>query len=139
MNDPRDAILFYDGECGLCQRSVQFLLRRDRGEVLYFAPIQGVTAQQYLSAHLRTALSSVIYLRPTTDGQPAKTLLRSDAVLCALIDMHTAWRYPAYLARCIPLTWRDAIYQWIANNRDRLWRRQTCLRPNPKQSKRLLP
>ena len=36
-------IVLYDGTCGLCHRSVQWLSRRDRGQ-LWYAPLQGETA-----------------------------------------------------------------------------------------------
>ncbi|MCC6889643.1 MAG: DUF393 domain-containing protein, partial [Hyphomicrobiales bacterium] len=39
-------ILFFDGECGLCARSVAWCLRQDRRRVLRFAPIQGRTYRE---------------------------------------------------------------------------------------------
>jgi predicted DCC family thiol-disulfide oxidoreductase YuxK len=33
-------ILLYDGVCGLCNRLVQFILRRDRSGVFRFASLQ---------------------------------------------------------------------------------------------------
>jgi len=38
--DPTDPTLFYDGECGICQRSVALLKRWDREDVLHFVPFQ---------------------------------------------------------------------------------------------------
>ena len=37
-------IVFYDGDCGLCDRFVRWMLRRDRGHHYRFAPLQGETA-----------------------------------------------------------------------------------------------
>ncbi len=50
-------MVFYDAVCGLCDRSVQFLLAHDRERVLHFAPLQGPTAAAVLG---RLGLGAVI-------------------------------------------------------------------------------
>ena len=42
------AIVFYDGDCGLCNRFVLFLLKRDHRKVFRFAPLNGKMARQWL-------------------------------------------------------------------------------------------
>src|SRR4051812_39696374 len=44
-------VLFFDGECGLCNRLVRLLLRIDHRARLRFAPLQGPVAQAYLRSH----------------------------------------------------------------------------------------
>ena len=34
-------LVFYDGECGLCDQVVQFLLKADKNKGFVFAPLQG--------------------------------------------------------------------------------------------------
>ena len=41
-------ILLYDGGCGLCNRFVQFILRRDRNAVFRFASLQSALAAPIL-------------------------------------------------------------------------------------------
>lgn len=41
-------LVFYDGECGLCDRVVQTLLKVDTHERFVFAPLQGKTAEKLL-------------------------------------------------------------------------------------------
>jgi predicted DCC family thiol-disulfide oxidoreductase YuxK len=41
--------VFYDGECGFCDRCVQWILKHDRSKAFAFAPLQGITAQKYLA------------------------------------------------------------------------------------------
>ena len=36
-------ILYYDGDCGFCHRTVRFVIALDRGEAFRFAPIDGST------------------------------------------------------------------------------------------------
>ena len=58
-SDPTSAVVFFDGPCVLCQRSVQWMaghLRSDVSEhALKFASLQGDMAQRLLPEHLRTA------------------------------------------------------------------------------------
>jgi len=44
-------ILLYDGVCGLCNRLVQFILRRDRNAVFRFASLQSALAARILTRH----------------------------------------------------------------------------------------
>ena len=37
-------VVLYDGTCGLCHRSVRWILRHERDHTLAFAPLQGATA-----------------------------------------------------------------------------------------------
>lgn len=139
-NEKQSSILFYDGECGLCSHSVQFLIQRDRADALKFAPIQGETAAIYLSPTLREQLSTVIYYRPNpSDSEENQRLLRSEAILCALIDTGSAWRWPARIARWFPRAWRDAGYNWIARNRHRFFPKGSCALSNSGVQKKLLP
>lgn len=137
--DRSNGTLFYDGDCGLCIRSVRFLLKRDRADALQFAPLQGETARQYLPSTLREQRSTVIYRRPDASGDNGEQrLLRSEAVLCALIDSGSVWRWPAQVIRLFPQTWRDAAYNWIARNRHRFFPKGSCALPTSEESAKLL-
>lgn len=135
----RSGILFYDGDCGLCSRSVRFLLKRDRADALKFAPLQGETARKYLPTALREQLSTVIYYRPGASSETGgQRLLRSEAVLCALIDSGSVWRWPARALRLFPQTWRDAAYEWVARNRHRFFPKGSCGLPTSEERAKLL-
>ena len=41
-------LVFYDGQCGLCDQVVQLLLKADRKNIFLFAPLQGTTAASLL-------------------------------------------------------------------------------------------
>lgn len=113
-------------------------MEQDHGGVLYFAPIQGETAAQCLDASLREQLSTAIYQRPDATGN-RETLLRSEAVLCALIDIRSRWRWLACLARWIPSSWRDGIYDWVARNRHRFFTKDACQLPDTNHQAHFLP
>jgi predicted DCC family thiol-disulfide oxidoreductase YuxK len=41
-------LVFFDGECGICDRMVRFLIKADKYKKLQFAPLQGETAKKFL-------------------------------------------------------------------------------------------
>lgn len=134
MSSEKAPVLFFDDDCGLCSRSVHFLMRRDRSGTLFFAPIQGDTAKSRLNAELRESLSTAVYQR--LDGE---VLLRSDAVLQAVIDIGSRWRFLARPALLIPRRWRDGVYNWIAARRKKLFQNGACPLPPTEESERILP
>ncbi|MFN7143631.1 MAG: thiol-disulfide oxidoreductase DCC family protein, partial [Myxococcota bacterium] len=55
-------IVLYDGLCGFCDASVQWLLKRDKDAKFRFAALQGETAAQILARHpeLPKGLDSIV-------------------------------------------------------------------------------
>jgi predicted DCC family thiol-disulfide oxidoreductase YuxK len=45
----KNIILFYDGDCGLCNSSVQFVLKHRKHNAIYFATLQSDLAKQTLN------------------------------------------------------------------------------------------
>jgi predicted DCC family thiol-disulfide oxidoreductase YuxK len=132
------AIVFFDGDCGLCSVSVRFLIKCDSHQHLYFAPLQGVTAQAILPQQYCESLRTMVYQRVSVDGQPT-LLIRSEAVLQALIDTGSAWRHLAQIARLLPLSLRDWVYDRIADNRKIFFKAAACKLPSRAEHARILP
>lgn len=109
-------------------------MHRDRRHLLHFAPLQGETAARQLESRLRESLSTVVYRRAN-----GETLIRSDAVLQALIDIGSRWRFLARPALRIPRKWRDGIYKWIAARRGKLFSKNICSLPSAEESRNILP
>jgi len=113
---PTGAVLFFDGECGLCNRVVRLLLAFDRRGTLRFAPLQGPAAQAYLRVHhLPTNDFSSLVFAPDWPGNGAKPLLRTEGVIAAL----RATDHPrlAGMLAVIPRGLRDAGYKIVARVR----------------------
>jgi predicted DCC family thiol-disulfide oxidoreductase YuxK len=111
-------VLFFDAECGLCNRCVRILLRIDGQARLRFAPLQGPTAQAYLRTHgLPTDDFDSMVLVPSwaRRAQP-EFLWRTDAGLGALAVVGGRWRLIASL-RVVPRPIRDAGYRVVAKFR----------------------
>jgi predicted DCC family thiol-disulfide oxidoreductase YuxK len=132
MFDDATKILFYDGDCGLCQQSIQFIMLRDSDRKIFFAPLQGQTAEALLPKALRESLSTIVYRR---DAEV--TLLRSTAVLQALIDTNSSWRFVARISSWVPVCIRDWFYARIAGNRKRIFK-IACRLPSPEERKQIL-
>jgi predicted DCC family thiol-disulfide oxidoreductase YuxK len=132
------AIVFFDGDCGLCNGSVRFLIRTDQHQRLYFAPLQGGTAQAILPLKYRESLRTMAYQRVTADDQPTLHF-RSDAVLLAVIDTESAWRHLARIARWLPQGLRDWVYDCIASNRKRWFKSAACRLRSKAEHARILP
>jgi predicted DCC family thiol-disulfide oxidoreductase YuxK len=124
-------ILFYDGECGLCDRAVMWLWDRTTPE-LKFAPLQGVTASRLLPAELTQLplASLVVYAHGQAHVEVGglRTLVPTTSGVTRL------------LLQCLThpvLAWATGIgYRWVVRHRHRLFRPR-CLVPQDKG--RLLP
>ena len=138
MKPSNKAIIFFDGNCGLCSASIRFLIKRDSHQHLYFAPLQGVTAQAILPLQYRESLRTMVYQRVSADGQPT-LLVRSEAVLLALIDTRSGWRHLAQIARLLPLSLRDWAYDRIADNRKIFFKAAACKLVSQAEHARILP
>lgn len=139
MTSGGSAIVFFDGYCGLCNETVDFLMSRDRHQVLRFAPLQGETAKRYLTMAEIEDLDSVVVVRLENPETPIK-LKKSTAVLFAVSKLSTMWRLLTGLGMLVPGSLRDLAYDFIARNRFRLWgRRETCRLPTPDERARILP
>lgn len=129
-------IVFYDGVCGLCDSTVQFLLKRDAAQTLKFAALQGETATR--RADLPADLKSVAFVMNYGTAQE-QIYFRSDAVLRMLDQLGGVWRVVSWL-RVIPRPIRDMIYGAIAKRRYRWFGKfDTCRIPSPELRARFLP
>ena len=126
-------VVFYDGECGLCSRFVDFCLNHDRRQLLHYAPLQGETAESRLPAEFRQ-LDTVVF------GEGDRLLVRSSAVVAVLKKLGGVWRAAAAALWLVPKPLRDIGYRLVAANRSRLpGLNQTCRLPTAEESARLLP
>ena len=135
---PRHQLLLFDGECGLCDRTVQFLLARDHAQVLSYAPLQGETAAALKLRHAALAtVDSVVLVQDY--GLPRERIrLRSAAVLQAVSLLGGVWRAVA-LFRILPAPLLDLVYDAIARRRYRWFGKfDACRLPRPGQQQRFL-
>ena len=81
-------ILLYDGVCGLCNRLVQFILRRDRAGGFQFAALQSALAGRVLARHgVRADDFDTVYVVVDYELPGERVLARSDAVIFILKEL----------------------------------------------------
>lgn len=120
-------IVFYDGICGLCNRTVQFVLKRDRDGTFRFASLQSPLAGRILARHGRNAADLdtvyvVLNCDPANLEEGGEDLLeRSSAVLYMLRRLGGVWGAAASVLRLIPRPVRDWGYGIVARIRYRVF------------------
>ena len=132
---PTAPLVLYDGTCGLCARSVRWILDHERDHDIVFAPLQGPTAALARSCYPRIPLSidTVVYI---TNG---RAHLRSKAFLHAANHLRAPWRW-GYALRWFPGVILDLLYRVVAALRYRLWgHADACGLVTPEQRRRFLP
>jgi len=130
---PPAAVILYDGECGLCDRLVRWVLPRDRVGRFQFAALQSDWAQAALRRHAlaTTDFDTMVLI------EDERVYLRSTAVLRVLRCL-PRWGW-AYAFIVVPPGLRDLVYGWIARRRKRWFPAPiTCGVPEPAWRKRFL-
>lgn len=138
-------LLLFDGYCGLCNRTVRWLLRHDPADRLRFAPLDSSEAAFVLARHgispaTRQADPTTILVVREFGSPAERVLARSEAVLALLAELPRPW-WPAIAAvlRCIPRPIRDLGYRFVASWRYRIWGRVAqCPVPKPEERARFL-
>jgi predicted DCC family thiol-disulfide oxidoreductase YuxK len=132
-------VLLYDGVCGLCNRFVQFVLRRDRG-VFRFAWLQGKVGRGILERHgVGASDLNTVYVVVNFGSSKERLLARSDAVMFVLKELGGRWRVADFFLRLLPRFLRDAGYNAIARQRYRLFgRSERCRLPSDQDRTRFL-
>ncbi len=127
------AIFLYDGDCGLCDATVQFFLHRTDAASLHFAALQSEFAQRVLRQHgVHLADLNVAYL--VIDG---RLEVASSAILEALRRVRGPARHLATL-RVVPKMLRDRVYAIVARHRRRLVSQAVCRVPSAEERRRFI-
>ena len=105
-------LVLYDGECGLCQTVVRFLVAEDAGGLLFwYAPLMDPGG------------TVVVF---TADGRRRE---HSDAVLYLLERIGGLWRILAMGAYALPRPLRDTMYNFVSLRRHLLFGRRQSWYP----------
>ena len=130
-------IVFYDGYCVLCSKSVDFILSRDQLDKFRFASLQSEFSHKillekgYPTTNIQT-LSNIVYLRNNV------LKIKSDAVLSILWNLGGIYKVSC-LAYLLPRVVRDFAYDRLAKCRYRIFgKRNTCRVPTDQEVTRFL-
>ncbi|RAU81675.1 thiol-disulfide oxidoreductase DCC family protein [Pontibacter arcticus] len=127
-------IVFYDGTCGFCQGSVQFALKHNKKQDLYFAPLQSGLATQLVP------LAQVPEPLPDSILFYEKGVLYTESEAVLRIARYLNFPLPLlYYLRFIPLSFRNFVYRLVARNRYLIaGQRESCLLPGPEERARFV-
>ncbi len=124
-------VIFFDGVCGLCNRFVDFVIRRDKEKKFLFAPLQGTTASKH-NISLGKYNSVVLW-------QGGKYQVKSSAAIAILAQLPGLFRLTKILL-LIPEIIRDWVYDIVADNRYRWFgKKEVCRIPSKEEQLRFMP
>ena len=128
-------IILFDGVCNLCNRSIQFVIKRDTNDEFRFATLQGKIGQRLAQERNIdvSKVDSIILIEP---GVAYYT--KSTAALKIGQSFGGFWKMIRVL-NLIPSTLRDIVYDWVAKNRYAWYGKQdACMIPTPELQAKFL-
>ena len=127
-------IIYFDGVCNLCNGTVRFMLKHDKKKKFEFSSLQSSFARKNL-ANLNaqhTNFNTVVYQKDH------KLYTKSQAVLHILQDLGGIWALLSFF-KIIPRSWRDRLYDFIANHRYHWFgKKDRCMVPTKEYQSRFL-
>ena len=137
QNESEHPLILFDGDCSLCNGSVQFVIKRDRAARYQFASLQSAAGVSALTAALGPAgiedlPDSIVLLHR------GKIRTKSSAALAIARGIRWPWPLLAMLG-VVPYPIRDCVYDWVARNRLKWFGKlDACWIPTPELRARFL-
>ena len=121
------SIILFDGVCNLCNGAVNFVIKRDPGNVFKFTPLQEKQGVLLLKKHAIDAqkLDSIVLV------ENKKVYTKSSAALRIARKLSGLWPL-FFVLLIIPRFIRDGVYDFIAKNRYKWFgKKEQCMIPTP--------
>lgn len=136
MNDALEhkTVLLFDGYCNFCNNTVQFILKHEKKQDIFFASLQSEIGTELLQQyHIDPSQTDSLVLI-----ENKRAYIKSSAAL--RVSKHLKGLYPALFAfMIVPVFLRNAVYDWIARNRYKWFgKSDSCMLPDPAVKKRFL-
>ncbi|MBM7571484.1 thiol-disulfide oxidoreductase DCC family protein [Aquibacillus albus] len=128
-----DRIILFDGECNFCDKSVQFIIKRDPEAYFKFASLQSDVGKKLMKQYNAPEdIDSFVLIENN------KYYLKSSAALRVCKHLKGLWKFP-YFFLAVPVPIRDFFYEIIAQNRYKWFgKKESCMLPSPEERKRFL-
>jgi len=128
MANDSSPVLFFDGECNLCNHMVQFILKRDKKKIFLFSPLQsarGKEAMDKTGINMQENSGSFILYHKGV------YFTRSTAALHMFRQLGGLWPL-LYAGIIFPRFLRDGVYNFVSRNRYKWFgKRDSCMIPTP--------
>ncbi|MEQ1576913.1 MAG: DCC1-like thiol-disulfide oxidoreductase family protein [Hyphomicrobium sp.] len=131
---PRLRVLF-DGQCGLCSHTVQFLFGHEDKAAFVFTPVQSPAGRILAHAAQINADDPSSFVVFDLAGHPR---LKSDGAFYALQQCTAPWRVFAHVCQKLPRAWTDTVYDFVARRRIRFFGRTDVCAMAPEALRRRL-
>lgn len=128
-------IILFDGVCNLCNRSIQFVVKRDRKDTFRYAALQSETGKALTSERNidTTTIDSIILIEPGV-----AYYVKSDAALQIGMQLK-GYRSISKLLNLIPRQLRDIVYDIVARYRYAWFgKKDQCMIPTPELKAKFL-
>ena len=128
-------IILFDGFCNLCNNSVNYIIRKEKGDSFRFAAIQSDIGQTLIDKYQIDTVKtdSIILIR-----EDEQVYFKSSAVLRIAKDL----KFPVNLASIfliIPGFINNWVYDYVARNRYKWYgKREACMIPTPELKAKFL-
>lgn len=114
-------VVLFDGVCGLCNKSINILIKLDKNNILKYTSLQGEFVK---TLEIEPGIDSIIFY------EDSRLYYRSTAILKILRSLGGLWVF-TNIFYLIPVKLRDFIYDIIAKYRYRLFgKMKSCRMPN---------
>ncbi|MGN7312160.1 thiol-disulfide oxidoreductase DCC family protein [Alkalicoccobacillus gibsonii] len=126
-------IILFDGVCNLCNKSVNFIIKRDKRKYFYFASIQSEIGQTLMEKYsIGGDIDSMILIE---DG---RAYTHDQAVLKIVSNLPFRWRL-FKVAYVLPRSLRKSCYQLVARYRHRFFgKSDSCRLPSKEERAQFL-
>ena len=127
-------IILFDGVCNLCNGAVNFVIKRDTGNVFKFTPLQEKQGVLLLKTHAvdTQKLDSIVLI------ENGNVYIKSSAALRIAKKLSGPWPL-FFVLLIIPSFIRDGVYDFIAKNRYKWFgKKEQCMIPTPGSREKFL-
>ncbi len=127
------AVVLFDGDCNVCDWSVQFIMKHDRAGYFHFASLQGeIGHKMRLTFEVPPMIDSVLLI------EQDRLYTKSDAALRICRSLDGPVKFLSLLL-IVPRPIRNLAYDSFARNRFHWFgKKQACKLPTPEERRRLL-
>ena len=122
-------LVLFDGDCGFCNRFVQFIFHRDKENRFLFTAQQSPLGMDTLKQYALQPMDSVVVV---TDYQTdhAQSFTEAEAVFQVLRHLPGMWKVFS-IVRILPTWILNKAYRWFAKHRYTLFgRSEACFLPD---------
>lgn len=126
-------IVLYDGDCGFCNKSVQFIIKNDTKNVFRFAALQSDFSRRILEKNnLSTVQFDTIILI-----KQEKLFIKSEAFFEIIKEFQNCYRW-LFIFKVFPIKLCNVVYDIISANRHRLAENVVCEIPDVKTREKFI-